>query len=239
MKLQILIPTILLFSCSKHQTEDKKVFDVGSIYFEYPSTWHLIPEKGIDSYFSNLTNGIDTISIEYGDYNPKIYKEPLKDHLFTQITIDNTTMVIERPKDDYGYTNLYIPRTDSISGLFMHSNKTKNNNDILNIYSSLRIGKSKRKTSIALPKSRFTDKNNPTAIMIYENSCMNCHSEYRVLIGPPLYPKIYNQKGRKWFEKYFYSEKKNINPEINVKCDQFQKKDSAVVHQLLDYLFTL
>ncbi len=61
----------------------------------------------------------DTIWIEYGSYNPKIYKEPLKDHIFMQIPIDGTEALFETSRNNYGgFASVYIPITDSAQGFY-------------------------------------------------------------------------------------------------------------------------
>lgn len=236
-KLTSVFYLLILFSCSKNENINKKTFDVGDIRFEYSSEWNLVQKPGIDTYFSELISKGDTIFIQYGMYNPKIYNNPLRDHLFAQLKVDNREIVIEKPKQNYGYAGIYIPKVDSLPGFFMFSTKTYRVPEILDIYSTIKLGKSQRKHRIPLSKIQFTGKDNPTGIMIYENNCLSCHSEFNTILGPPIHPTLYRHKGRKWFEKYLYSEKFRPDPRIDLKCTKFEQKDSVMVKQLSDYLF--
>lgn len=234
---RVLIILILLFltSCTKQENVSSNKFEVGKVKFEYPSDWKLTKMKAIDSYISYLSKDEDTIFMEYGMYNPKLYKEPLRNNIFKQVTIDGIEAIFEtskKPTD--GFTSIYIPKIDSTDGFYMF-NKKGNIQKVLNIYKTIKLGKSIRKTPLKLSLKEITNKNSPPGIVVYENNCLSCHSEFRYEIGPALDPEFIQSKGKFWLKNYIYSKKHAT--EYNIECSQIQKKDSLAVNELLKYLF--
>ncbi|MFC3161081.1 hypothetical protein [Chryseobacterium arachidis] len=205
------------------------------IKFEYPSDWKLTEKQGIDSYFAYLSKDDDTIFITYGMYNPKTYKNPIKNNLFKQITIDGREAVIETSQNIYGgFASIYIPKADSSEGVYIF-NKKANSPEVLDIYRTIKLGKSIRKVPLKLNFNEFTNKNSPPGIVLYENNCLGCHSEFRYEIGPSLDQKFIQSKGKSWLESYMYSKKQPV--EYDIECSQIQKKDSSSVNEILKYLF--
>lgn len=234
-RLSIILILLFLTSCLKKENISLKKFEIGQVKFEYSSEWKLTEKQGIDSYFSYLSKDDDTIYITYGMYNPKIYKEKIKDNLFKQITIDGKEAILEISKNRYGgFTSMYIPKTDSAVGFYMF-NKKGNIQEVLDIFKTIKLGKSIRKTQLKFNSKEFTNKNDPPGIVFYENNCLGCHSEYRYQIGPSLDSKFIQSKGRFWLKNYIYSKKQSL--EDDIKCSQLLKKDSVQVNEMLKYLF--
>ncbi|MCS3529749.1 hypothetical protein [Chryseobacterium sp. JUb7] len=231
------LPLVLIIfsitSCSKQENISIHHFEIGKVKFNYPSDWTFTEMEGIDTYISYLSKNGDTIWIEYGRYNPKIYKNPLQNNLFRQITIDGKEAIFETSKNKQaGLASVYIPKTDSTSGLYMY-NKKGNTQDVLDIYKTIKLGKSIRKESLII--NQFKDKKSPPGIVFYENNCLSCHSEYRFEIGPQLDQKFIQSKGKLWLKNYIYSKKQSM--EYGIQCSQIEKQDSSSVNQMLKYLF--
>lgn len=231
----LIITLLLLFHCTKQENISLHKFEIGKVEFTYPSDWKLTEKESIDSYFSYLSKDADTICIEYGMYNPKIYKSPLQDNLFRQVTIDGTESIIEIPKTKYGnFASIYIPTIDSADGFYMFK-KNGNVEDFLRICQTIKLNKSIRKKPLDIDLKKFRNKNSPPGIVFYEHNCLDCHSEYQYVIGPALDRKFIRSKGRPWFEKYVYSIK---HPkEIPIGCTQINEKDSLMVKEMMNYLF--
>jgi len=226
---------ILLFltSCAKQENISLNQLEVGKVKFAYPSDWKLTKTKAIDSYFSYLSKSGDTICIVYGMYNTKIYKEPIKDNIFKQLTIDDKEAVLEISKNK-NFASIYIPKVDSTDGLYMF-NKNGNIQEVLNIYKTIKLKHSKRKAPLKIDIQEYSNKKHPPGIVLYENNCLSCHSEFRYEIGPSLSPTFIQSKGKFWLKNYIYSKKKAL--EYNIECSQIQEKDSIAVNKLLKYLF--
>lgn len=234
---RLLFTLILLFlvSCAKQENFSLNKLEVGKVKFEYSSDWKFTKLKGIDSYFSYLSKDEDTIWIEYGMYNPKIYKQSIQNNLFKQVTINEREVILEVSKDPkVGFASMYIPKVDSINGLYMF-NKKGNIQEVLDIYKTIQLGNSTRKSSFEFNFKEFTNKNHPPGIIAYENNCLSCHSEFRYEIGPPLDQKFLHLQGKSWLENYIYSKKKS--DEYNIECTQISKKESESVNEMLKYLF--
>ncbi|KIC64784.1 hypothetical protein [Chryseobacterium taiwanense] len=232
---RILIIFILLFltSCTKQENISFHQLEVGKVKFEYPSDWKLTKMQSIDSYFSYLSKNGDTICIVYGMYNSKIYKDSIRDNILKQITIDGKEAVFEISKNR-NFASIYIPKVDSTVGLYMF-NKKGNIQDVLDIYKTIKLGKSIRKTPLKFNFKENTAPNSLPGIVVYENNCLSCHSEFRYEIGPSLDQKFIQSKGKFWLKNYLYSKKKTL--EYNIECSRIQKKDSVTTNELLKYLF--
>lgn len=234
----LFIPILLTLTfCAKKETVFTEKFNVGEVGFEYSSDWKFTKLQGIDSYIAYLSKDEDTIWIEYGSYNPKIYKEPLKDHIFMQIPIDSTEALFETSRNNYGgFASVYIPITDSAQGLYMR-NKNGDIQQVLDIFKTLKLNNSARKKPLIIEMENFKTKSSPPGIVFYENNCLNCHSEYRYIIAPALDKKFVKSKGKVWFEHYLYSEKEISRDKFQTRCTQIPKKDSAIANEILKYLF--
>ncbi len=223
----------LLLSCSKEEVITMQKVDVGNVHFEYPSDWNLTTLKGIDSYISYLSKDEDTLWIEYGWYNAKIYNYPLKNSLFKQITIDGREAIVETSRSSIGgFASLYVPKTDSLSGLYMH-NRKGNIKELLTIYKTVRIDNPKRKQLLNFDSKSYKTKSSPPGIVVYENNCLNCHSEYRYIIGPALDIKFIRSKDKRWMEQYIASDKQP--GESATECSQIT--DSVQIREMIKYLY--
>jgi hypothetical protein len=140
-----LILSLFLF-CSRQESNSLDHFKIEKVMFDYPSDWKLTETKSIDSYFSYLSKNGDTICIVYGMYNSKIYKEVINDNIFEQITIDGKEAILEISKNR-NFASIYIPKVDSIDGLYIF-NKHGNIQKVLDIYKTIKLGKSIRKSSL-------------------------------------------------------------------------------------------
>lgn len=224
---------LFLTACSKEEIISRKSVDIGNIHFEYPFDWKLTHRKGIDSYLAYLSKDEDTIWIEYGWYNPKVYNNPLQNNLFKQVTIDGREAILETSRNSMGgFASLYIPKTDSLSGLYM-LNRKGNIKEVLDIYKTLRIGNPKRKHLLNFDSKSYKTKNSPPGIVVYENNCLDCHAEYRYMVGPALDINFVWSKGKRWMEKYIANDKKP--GESATECSQI--KDSLQIKEITKYLF--
>lgn len=234
-RITLILIFLLVLSCKKQENISLIRFDIGKIKFEYPSDWKFTEKQGIDSYFSYLSKDGDTIYITYGMYNPKTYKNPIQDHLFKQIPIDGREAVIETSQNEYGgFASIYIPKVDSFESFYMF-NKKGNSHEVLDIYKTFKLGNSTRKTPLNFNLKEFTNKNSPPGIVLYENNCLGCHSEFRYEVGPSLNQKFIQSKGKFWLKNYIYSKKQPS--EYGIECSQIQKQDSLSVNEMLKYLF--
>ena len=229
------ISTILLFSimfsCNPENLKEKE-FKIGKVTFNYPSDWKLVEPKMIDSYSGYLTNNEDTIFINYGMYNHKIYKNKLSENLRKQIEVNGRESVIEIPNSKRGFYNIYVPKLDSLNGIILTSSQLKNKEKVDSILSSFRIDNVGN--SNILNKKNFSYKNKETGLTNYEYNCLSCHSEHARVIGRSLDKGFINSKSSKWLKSYLYSDKKNYFS--GIKCFQFNQKDSIVVNQMVNYL---
>ncbi len=223
----------MLVSCSKKEVITMQKVDTGNVHFQYPSDWNLTTLKGIDSYISYLSKDEDTLWIEYGWYNAKIYNNLLQNNFFKQITIDGRETILETSRNRMGgFASLYIPKTDSLSGLYIR-NRKGNIKEVLNIYKTVRIDNPKRKQFLNFDSKSYKTKSSPPGIVVYENNCLNCHSEYRYMIGPALDLNFVRSKGKRWMEKYISANKKS--GESATECSQI--KDSVQIKEITQYLY--
>ncbi|WP_213278570.1 hypothetical protein [Chryseobacterium indologenes] len=220
-----------MFSCKPENVKAKE-FKIGKVSFNYPSDWKLIEPKMIDSYSAYLTNNEDTIFINYGRYNHKIYKNKLSENLREQIEINGREAVIEIPNSKQGFYNIYVPKLDSLDGVIISSSSLKDRKKVATILSGFKIDNIGN--SNILDKKNFSNKNKETGLTNYEYNCLSCHSENNRVIGRSLDKAFINSKSSEWLTNYLYSDKKSYYTDI--KCFQFDKKDSILVNQMVNYL---
>lgn len=223
---------LTLLSCKQENNVGLEL-KIGDFSLHYPSHWKLVEPKTIDSYYSYLTNTKDTLFIHNGMYNSKIYKDSLFNNKFSQIQISDKQAVLEIPKNDIGFYSLYLPKYKSNYTFHIFSNATKRNQEIENIIRSVRLMNSHQIPNFN--DIKFVDNKIGTGITNYENNCLNCHSEYRYEIAVPLDSNFIKSKDKNWLKKYLYSQKKNES-EYNIKCFQFERKDSMIVKEIVEYL---
>ena len=220
-----------MFSCKPENIKEKE-FKIGKVSFNYPSDWKLIEPKMIDSYSAYLTNNKDTIFVNYGMYNHKIYENKLSENLRKQFQINGRETVVEIPNSKKGFYSIYVPKLDSLDGIIIFSSFLREEEKVAKILSDFRIDKIGN--SKIFNKKSFDHKNKETGITNYESNCLSCHSEYKQIIGRPLNKKFINSKTKDWLKNYLYSAKKIYYSDI--KCHQFNQKDSILVNQMVNYL---
>lgn len=229
----LLLLFIVSFSCKKEESLLEE-FKIGNISFNYPSDWKLVEPQTIDSYYSFITNERDTIFIEYGMYNRKIYKDGLSDNYLKQITIAGREVSVEIPKEENGSYLIYVPKIDSSSSVTISSTKNGRSEDLSKIFSTIKIDNHKPSEALYFGNLQYANRLIGNGITHYENNCLSCHSEFRTVIGPPLDENLILSKDKKWFKDYLYQKKDK--QEFGLECFQFEKKDSIIVEQLVKYL---
>lgn len=229
----VLLLFIFSFSCKKEGTQLKE-FKIGKISLNYPSNWELTEPKTIDSYYSFITNGRDTIYIEYGMYNRKLYKDGLSDNFLKQITIAGREVSVEIPKEENGFYLMYVPKIDSSNSAIISTTQNGRSEDLSKIFSTIKIDNHKPSEALYFGKLKYENRLAGNGITYYESNCLSCHSEFRTIIGPALDKNLILSKNKKWFKDYLY--KKKDKQELGLECFQFEKKDSIIVEQLVKYL---
>ena len=224
---------IFTVSCKKEEIHFTD-FKIGKISFNYPSDWKLVESETFDSYYSFITDERDTIFIEYGMYNRKIYKDGLSDNYLKQITIAGREVSVEIPKEENGSYLIYVPKIDSSSSVIISSTKNGRSEDLSKIFSTIKIDNHKPSEALYFGNLKYANRLIGNGITHYENICLSCHSEFKTVIGPALNENLMLSKDKKWFTDYLYQKKDK--QEFGLECFQFEKKDSVIVEQLVKYL---
>jgi hypothetical protein len=186
------------FSCKKSEiNSEEKNFEFGVFKITIPSNWEKIKFKGIDSYVGGITNGIHTLTFDYGMYSYDFKSENKATQLFATDTINGKIALITKPKKaGNGTLGIYIENAYKQNKFNLIGENIYDEKTILNIFKTLKF-----KDSDTLKNSKkieFSNKITPySEKYLFKVNCASCHHKYKRFIGPA-FSELKEGKIRKW-----------------------------------------
>jgi hypothetical protein len=171
---------------------DFKAFEV-----KVPENWRKIELNGIDSYVGGITNGIHTLTFDYGMYSYDFKSENKATQLFATDTINGKIALITKPKKaGNGTLGIYIENAYKQNKFNLIGENIYDEKTILNIFKTLKF-----KDSDTLKNSKkieFSNKITPySEKYLFKVNCASCHHKYKRFIGPA-FSELKEGKIRKW-----------------------------------------
>jgi len=187
---------LILQSCdfvSRNTTDNRiKTIDFGAFSLDVPSNWESYKVKGIDSYVGGLTNGLDTLTFDYGWYSYDLGYEDPQTQLFSLDTINGKIAILTKPLHSKGLVGLYISNATKDNHFNLLCRQPQNFDEVLEILKSVKFVDSD--TSLNSQFFEFDSRDIvTTASNYFHKSCLVCHttSHDGALTGPSLrdYPR--------------------------------------------------
>ena len=188
---------ILFLSILSCNTKVERVADFGAFQITLPKGWNKYKLKGIDSYVGGITNGIDSLSFDYGWYSYDFQYEDNEKQVFATDTINGKIALFTKPKQaGSGMIGIYIEKAYEKNDFNLIGQNIINEDLILKIFKSVRF-----KDSDTLKNSNhieFSSEITPhSGRSLFLINCAACHQRNRHMTGPAL-ASIKETEFRKW-----------------------------------------
>lgn len=195
---------LAIISCQNNKTAETplKNHDFGEFKITTSEKWKPLELKGIDSYVGGLTNGIDTLTFDYGEYSYDFESENLDEQLFAFDTINGKLAVLTKPiKPAQGTIGVYFSNVNDGNKFNLITSDAENETEILSIFQTLTFKDSDTSKNSKITSLKFEKKEiSPSGSKYFKVNCAICHSLYYEsnLNGPSLFN--YNrEKFIDWF----------------------------------------
>lgn len=137
--LLLAISIFFLTSSDFGKSNDDK-FNFGDFSIQLPTDWKKIEFSGIDSYVGGITNGIDSLTFDYGWYSYSLNEENKETQLFATDTINGKIAYLTKPKTiGNGTIGIYIEKAFKDNRFNLIGKDIKNEEMILNIFKSIKF----------------------------------------------------------------------------------------------------
>ena len=183
MKILVIITFSILIVISCKTVIEKNVY-FGDFEITLPEDWTKVRSKGIDSYVGKITNGIDTLTFDYGWYSGDFSHENRDKQLFAYDTINGKIALLTKPKSKgNGTTGIFIEKAYDKNKFILKGKNIMNEELALNIFKSIKFKNSDPK--INSKNIRFTDKIKPdSGRSLFKKNCAACHYINKDAFGP-------------------------------------------------------
>ena len=188
---------VYFFSKKSEIKSENKSIEFGAFEMTIPYNWEKIKFKGIDSYVGGITNGIDSLTFDYGWYSYDFKYENGETQLFATDTINGKITLFTKPKNiGNGTIGIYIEKAFKNNRFNLIGHNINNENEILGIFKSIKFKDSN--TKINSKKIEFSNEITPySGKYLFKINCASCHMKNRNMIGPAFYG-IKELKFKKW-----------------------------------------
>ena len=246
MKLLSSIIIILLTVSCETKTDGWQTLDFGAFKLKTPRGWSSVEAQGYDSYVGGLTNGIDTLSFDYGWYTAEIDETDHEKHLYAQDTINGLTAFLQIPKEDgKGSIVMFIPKVSGSNKFGIAGNNIKGTNTILRIFKSIIFENSDTTKNSPLIPSKFKEYPFGSGRTLFYANCAGCHHPHKKLTGPPL-KEISEERSTEWIYQFLTNRKSFVVDstynarlaEYQVDCIEYSLLTKNDVTQIVEYIKT-
>ncbi len=181
----LLLAVVIYFTLGKNYpnsvTSDLN-FAVFSI--KIPKDWKKLEFEGIDSYVGGITNGMDSLTFDYGWYSYDLSHENMEKQLFATETINGKIALLTKPKEiGNGTLGIYIEKAYKKNRFNFLGRNILDEQTVLDIFKSIKFKDSD--TSLNSKAFGFTDKITPySGRSLFYTNCAACHHKNKNMVGP-------------------------------------------------------
>ncbi len=136
----VLTISIYFLTSSNFEKSNNDKFNFGAFAIKLPADWRKIEFNGIDSYVGGITNGIDSLTFDYGWYSYSLTEENKESQLFATDTINGKIAYLTKPKTiGNGTIGIYIENAFKKNRFNLIGKDIKNEELILDIFKSIKF----------------------------------------------------------------------------------------------------
>ena len=136
----VLAISIYFLTSSNFEKSNNEKFNFRAFAIELPTDWRKIEFNGIDSYVGGITNGIDSLTFDYGWYSYSLTEENKKSQLFATDTINGKIAYLTKPKiTGNGTIGIYIEKAFKENRFNLIGKDIENEELILDIFKSIKF----------------------------------------------------------------------------------------------------
>ena len=154
----VLAISIYFLTTSIFEKSNNDKFNFRNFAIKLPTDWQKIEFNGMDSYVGGITNGMDSLTFDYGLYSYSLNEENKENQLFATDTINGKIAYLTKPKTNgNGTIGIYIEEAFKDNRFNLIGKNIKNEELILNIFKSLKFKDSD--TLMNSKRINFSEKN--------------------------------------------------------------------------------
>ena len=224
-------------------------FDYDGFAVRTPGNWVRYPVHATDGYVSGLTNGIDSLVLEYGSLSPSAGANGAARRMYAGAKIDGYPAIIGipiTPGQEECELEIYLSDRDR----FYLGGHVRDTRMALAIFQALTFDKGHPQQTDSLSLARFSKgppRTPENARALFAEHCAQCHSRNKVIIGPALSVEFLQKRSDQWLYRYITHRKKlprdslwrATSKEFNdTPCEEFPDLPQADVDLMLNWLRT-
>lgn len=214
-----------------------------------PGDWVRYSLQGRDSYASGLTNGTDSLIFDFGDYAPRVGVNGGANRLFAAAKIDGFPAVFSipvKPGQNDCELEIYLSDRDR----FYLGGRVRDTHVALAIFQSVTFDDGHPQQTDSLLQARFSadiPKTSDNARALFDQYCAQCHSRYKLIIGPALSAEFLRGRSDQWIYQYVTHRKKLTHDSLwlatskefnNVPCMEYPDLSRTDIDLMLSWLRT-
>ncbi len=189
--MRILLFMAIIYQCTSCQDKSAGQFitiDFGGFTLVAPAGWNKLEIRGIDSYVGGLSNGIDTLIFDFGDYSYDFRDENPDKQLFAVDTVNGKIVSMTKPrKAGDGTIGIYINHAYDDSHFNLIGSGIHDEQTVFEIFRSIRFKDSDTTVNAVLFAQKFKQTKYPSVKTLFVMNCAGCHSNSdQTLVGPGL-----------------------------------------------------
>jgi hypothetical protein len=164
-----------------------------------PPDWKKIEYEENDQTIEGLSNGKDTLLVEYLGNN-RSHKVPGDaGHFYAVANIDGCYAIVTIPMEQQGTVEIMFD-DEPYEGMYI-TGYVRDVQAVLSIFESIHFPSGDPTKTEPLTRDRFSPHQlfaRSEGRALFQEHCASCHSKIKWIIGPPLSPEYVGKKGEKW-----------------------------------------
>lgn len=246
MKLRLFVIILLLTASCKEKNNDWQTLDFKVFKIKTPQGWKVLEEQGIDSYGGGLTDGKDTLWVDYGMYGSSIGDGETTVDKVARDTINGIYVLVAlHESSSGGSVSLHIPKVSEKVQFTARSNKFIDTGTIFKMFKTLIFKNSDTTINPPLTAGKFALVPHGGGKLIFQMNCIACHAMHKELTGPAL-GSIVDKRSADWIYKFLTASnlaaRESMQTEISkayeIRCVRFPSLTRLDVDLLIGYVKT-
>ncbi|HEY9262649.1 c-type cytochrome [Chitinophaga sp.] len=241
MKYYCILCLLLVASCTTPKEDTWQTLDFGAFQLKAPPDWKIMEFEGVDSYGGGLTNNVDSLTFDYGEYDVDF--ETGANRRVAEDTVNGVPATIMIPVGDTpGIVSMHLrPRHDK-NQFTIWGHHVQQQELILKIYKTIVFKHSDTTVNPPLTADRFIISTYITGKTLFQMNCAGCHAPLKELTGPPL-ATVFKSRDQQWVCQFLRNRNSILKDslqvayekEYQVQCTRFPDLSCAEIRRIMDY----
>jgi len=202
-----------------------------------PPEWKRLQYEESDQTLDGLSNGKDTLLVEYFGNNRSHTVPGDGGHLYADAAIDGYSAIVTVPMEKQGTVEIMFDDAP-YEGLYI-TGHARDVPAVLSIFESIHFPSGDPAKTDSLTPDRFSSHQVLAGFegrALFQEHCASCHSKIKWIIGPPLSPEYVGKKGEKWVIEWLRQKPAAETDSVPLPCYRASFLNLEQVRAIVKYL---